>query len=434
MKIKSLIYIPAILCTGMFSVHAENVVPSTSLTKNCKPLINKSLELPKIKIRGLSERSAKRIARAQERMAEEKYDEAAELFIALLESTKDQYVKALTARLLGYVYTSQNKSDLASSYFKQALDFGRGYLQHNDIQDLTRNVASFFYSNDEKEKSLQYLEEWLRNSTTDDDSVYLLYAAILADSGKLGDSVCPAYWSAKVSKKPNKSALGILLNAHFEFKDYPGTIALLKQLILDFPKEKRFWRNLTSIYLHQDMTSDALAVMEMYYVQGMMESANDYKQLSNLFAYNDIPYRTALILKEGIDKGVVESTETNWKNIGANFHVSSELDKAISAYGRAASHSGHGKNDVKQAELYSDRYKYQKSVEAFDKALKKGELDDVGKVHFRKGIAYLELKQFNRSIASFDKATKYKKWRKQAVQYGSHAKSRKKQAAKLASF
>jgi len=434
MKIKSLIYVPALVLTGIFSVSAENIVPITSLTKNCKPLIDKNFVLPKIQVRGLSERSHKRIARAQEKMADELYDESAELFKSLMESTKDQFVKATAAKMLGYVYSQKGDPAVASQYFTQAIELGRGYLQHQEIQDLTRNVAAFLFGNDEKKKSLGYLETWMKNSNKDDESIYLLYAAILADSGRLRDSICPAYWSAKVAKKPQKNAFGIMLNAHFEFKDFPGTILLLKQLILDFPKEKRYWRNLSSIYVQQDMIDDALAVMEMFYVQGLMETENDYKQLSNIFAYSEIPYRTANILKEGIEKGVVKSTEKNWKNVAQNYHIASELDKAIHAYGKSAKESSHGKNDIKQAELLADRYKYQKAIEAFDRGMKKGEIDDVGKVHFRKGIAYLELKQFNRSIASFEKATKYKKWRRQAVQYGSHAKNRKKQAAKLAAF
>jgi len=431
MKITTLIYVPVLFFTGVLSVNAENIVPSTSLTKNCKALVDKNLEIPKVQVRGLSERSAKRIGRAQERMAEEKYDEATQLFTSLFESTKDQYVQALAARLIGYVYAQQNNTKDATVWFEKALDLGKGYLQHQEIQDLTSNVASMHYSNDNKVQSLKFLERWMKNSNKDDQVIYLLYSAILADSGRLRESICPAYWAAKIAKKPNKNALGILLNGHFEFKDYPGTIAILKRMVFEFPTEKRFWRNLASIYLQQDMIEDGLVVMEMFYAQGFMETENDYKQLSNYFAYSEIPYRTAVILKEGIDKGLVEDTEKNWNNIAQNFHISSELDKAIYAYGRAAAKATDGEKHIKQAELLSDRYKYKKAIETFDKGLKKGGLKDIGKVHFRKGIAYLELKQFNSSIASFQEATKYKKWRRQAVQYSSHAKNRKKQAAKL---
>ena len=422
----------AFLLTGSLAVTAANQVPITSLTKNCKPLINKNLKIEKVAIRGLSERNHKRISRALEKLAEEKYGEAIELLKNLLESAKEEHVKATVAKYIGIAYAQNNDTTNATKYFTVALDKGKGFLQHKELQDLTQNVASMHYSNDNKKQSLKFLERWMKNSKKDSAQVYLLYAAILFDSGKLRDAVCPAYWAAKVAKKPQKNAFGILLNAHFEFKDFPGTIAILKQLILDFPKEKRYWRNLASVYMSQDKITDALAVMEMFYVQGMMETENDYKQLSSIFAYSDIPYRTAAILKEGIEKGVVKNTEKNWTNVAANYHVASEVQKAIDAYGESASKTASGKNDLKQAELLSDDNQYRKAITAFDKALKKGSLKDSGKAHFRKGLAYIGLKQFDRAVQSLNKASKYKKWRKRSVQWTGYARSQKKNAAKLA--
>jgi len=430
MKKRSLFYVPVLMITGILSAGAANV-PITSLTKNCKPLINKNLEIPKVQIRALPERSYKRISRALEKLAEENYVEAIELFKKLLASTDNLYVKATVARYLGISYAQQSKTNEATKYFSQALDFGKGYLQPKELQDLTQNVATMLYTNDQKGKAIEYLRRWLKNSNIDNENVYLLLAAILSDTGKIRESICPAYWAAKVSKKPNKNAFGVMLNAHFEFKEYDGTILILKQLILDFPTEKRYWRNLVAMYSQQDKLDDALAVMEMYYVLGYMETESDYKQLSSMFAFNDIPYRTAVILKEGIEKGFVKDTEKNWKNIASNFHVASELKKAIHAYGKSADKTSSGENDLKQAELLADDEQFKKAVAAFNTALSKGSLKDEGRAHFRKALAHLGLKQYNSAIGALGKASKYKKWRRQAVQWSGFAKNQKKNASKL---
>lgn len=431
MNKRSLFYIPVLMMTGILSAGAANNVPITSMTKNCKPLINKNLVIPKVPIRALPERSYKRISRALEKLAEENYVETAELFNNLLASTQNPYVKATVAKYLGITYAQQSKTVEATKYFSQALDLGKGYLQPKELQDLTQNVATMLYTNDKKTKAIEYLRRWIKNSNVDNQNVYLLLAAILSDTGKIRESVCPAYWAAKVSKKPNKNAFGVMLNAHFEFKEYDGTILILKQLILDFPKEKRYWRNLVAMYSQQDQLDEALAVMEMFYVMGYMETENDYKQLSSMFAFNDIPFRTAVILKEGIDKGVVKDTEKNWKNIASNFHVASELKKAIHAYGKSADKASSGENDLKRAELLADDEQFKKAIAAFNTAISKGSLKDVGRAHFRKALAYLGLKQYNSAIGALDKASKYKKWRRQAVQWSGFAKNQKKNAAKL---
>jgi len=434
MKKRSVLLMPVLLLTGILSVGAANDVPVTSLTKNCKPLINKNLKIPTVPIRGLSERSYKRIARALEKLADEKYVESIDLLKKLLLSSKDQHVQASVAKYIGIAYAQQKgkrNEEQATTYFSKALDLGKGFLQHKELQDLTQNVAQMLYGQDKKTKAIEYLKRWMKNSNVDNAGVYLIYSAILFDQGKSRDSVCPAYWAAKISKKPSKSAMGIMLNAHFEFKDYVGTIALLKQLILDFPTEKRFWRNLSAVYSQEDQLDEALAVMEMFYVQGLMETENDYKTLSSMFAYNDIPYRTAAILKEGIDKGVVKDTEKNWKNVASNFHVASELEKAIDAYAKSAAKTESGENDLKRAELLADLDKFKQAVAGFNKALEKGALKDPGKAHFRKALAYLGMKQYNSAISSLNKATKYKKWRRQSVQWASYVKTQKKNAAKL---
>ena len=77
------------ILTGILSANAENDVPVTKLTKNCKVLINKNLTIPKVPIRGLSERNHKRISRALERLAEEKYAEAIDLFKNLAQPGND---------------------------------------------------------------------------------------------------------------------------------------------------------------------------------------------------------------------------------------------------------------------------------------------------------------------------------------------------------
>lgn len=432
MKKHSLIVIASFLFTGSLAVNAEVNVPITSLTKNCKPMINKNLKIPKVAIRGLSERSHKRISRALEKLAEEKYAESIDLLKKLLESSKDQHVQATVAKYIGIAYAQQNDTKNATAYFTIALDKGKGFLQPKELQDLTQNVASMHYSNDNKKESLRFLERWMKNSNVDSDNVYLLYAAILFDSNRLKDAICPAYWAAKVAKAPKKNAFGILLNAHFEFKDFKGTIDVLKQLILYFPQEKRYWRNLASVYMQQDMISDALVVMEMFYVQGLMETENDYKQLSSIFAYNDIPYRTAAILEEGINKGLVKDTEKNWTNVASNYHVASEMQKAIDAYGKSAAKTSSGKNDLKRGELLADSDQHKEAIAAFDRALQKGSLKDAGKAHFRKGLAYIGLKQFDKAVASLTEASKYKSWRKRSVQWSSYAKTQKKNMAKLA--
>jgi tetratricopeptide (TPR) repeat protein len=406
------------------------MVPLTSLTRSCQPMVNKQLKIPKVPIRGLSERTSKRINRALEKMADEKYDEALLLFQKIAKS-KDQYVRALTAQYMGSLFAIQGDTKNSMKYFSLALDLGKGYLPHKRIQNLTIQVASMLYGGEKIKDSITLFKRWLKNSNVDNSQVYLLYSSILYRQGKNKAAICPAFWAAKTDKKPNKNAFSLMLQGHLDLKEYKGAEAILLQLIKYFPASKNYWRNLAVIYGQREKMKDALAIMELFYLQGFMEKSSDYKQLSAFFAWNNIPNRSAYFLKKGIEKKQVKSDEKNWKNIAQNYHLARELKKASYAYEQAGQYAKTGENELKQAEILIENEQYQQSIHPLNKALKKG-VKDPGKLFFQKGIAYLELKQFNNAKKALKQAKKYKKWRSRAINYTKYVKGQKKVALQIA--
>ena len=97
----------ACLVAGFSVVHAAEV-PLTSLTKNCKPLVNKNLKIVEPPIKGLSERTHKRLTKAQEKMAEGNYPEGIEILKKLEEKAKDDYLRATLNIQLAYA--TRNKA------------------------------------------------------------------------------------------------------------------------------------------------------------------------------------------------------------------------------------------------------------------------------------------------------------------------------------
>jgi len=410
-----------------FSVANAAEVPLTSLTKNCKPLVNKNLKLPQPPIKGLDERTHKRLTKAQEKMAEGNYPEGIEMLKKLEAKAKDDYLRATLNIQLAYAYAQQGKQQESYPFFKKALKYGATSLPHQRVQSLRINVAGFMYSNGDKKGAVKLMEEWINNSNVDDAQAYYLLGAFYADEevGRMKDAVCPAYFAAKTEVKPKQSYFQLLLALHWELKDVPGSATMLKALVEYFPEENRFWRQLSQVYLQLDRVKDSLAVMEMFYLRGKFDTENDYKLLSSLFSYEDVPYRSALILEEGLKKGVVKSEDKNWRNVAQNYHVSNELSRAINAYGRSAEIADDGRDYLKQAELYSDKEEWQAAVRSFDKALKKGGLDDVGRAYLRKGVALISMGRCDSAFKALDQASKYKKYRKQSNSWADYAKDRK---------
>lgn len=401
-------------------------VPMTSLTKNCKPLIDKNLVITPPPMKGLDARTYKRLTRAQERLAEELYDEGIQILVDLVNSTSSDHVKATVNIQIAYAYAQQGKQQESYPYFTEALKYGKTTLPNDRVQSLRLNVAGFMFMNGNKSQAVQLMEEWMKNSNVDDAYAYYLLAAMYADEevGRMGEVVCPAYFAAKTSREPKKSYYQMILSAHWELKDIVGAAAVLTQMVEYFPENTSFWRQLSSIYMQLDKYQESLAVMEMLYLRGELSTEADYKSLSSLFSYEDIPLRSAQILEEGILKGVVKPEEKNWRAVAQSYHLSSDLSKAIVAYGKTAEISKTGDAFIKQAQLYNDKKQWNQAVKAFDKGIQKGGLKDIGRAYLDKGVVLISLEQCDNALKVLKQASKYKKQRSAAGGWTAYVKDR----------
>lgn len=406
-------------------------LPVTSLTKSCKPLVDTSLKIEEPKIQGYSERTGQRLTRAQEKLAEEKYEEGIELLKALEQSADSDYVKSVVNIQIAYALAQTGKQDESYPYFKNALKYGENNLPRERVQALRMTVAGFMYQNGDKIKAVQMMEEWMRKSNVHDDKAYSYLAAFYADEdvGRTKDAVCPMSFAVTTSKEPNKSYLQSLMALHWQLNDVDGAVIIQKQMLELFPLEVDYWRRLSSMYMQQDKFEDALAILDMLYLQGKMDVENDYKQLSSLYSYAEIPLKAARILEEGLNKGTVKAEEKNWKNVALNYRISKALDKSIAAYQKTADLSATGDAYVKQAEIYSEKEDWSKAVSAIDKALERGGLDNLGNAYLEKGKALIANGQCSKAFKSLEEAMKYSNYKSYAenlVAYGKDLQERKK--------
>jgi tetratricopeptide (TPR) repeat protein len=426
MKILFKISAAACLFAGASIVQAIEL-PTTSLTKSCKSLVNKKLQIKEPPLQGHDDRTYKKITRAQEYMAEENFDEAIAILNSLIAKVSDErnakndFKKASFNQLLAYTYAQKGESQKSYPYFKESLKYGENSLPSQQVQQLRENVASFMFTQGDKKKAIALLKDWFKKSNVEKANVYYLLGAFNVEVGNFKDSVCPAYLAALNESKPNKTYLQLMLSTHYELRDLEGTAAILKVLAENFPEETKYWRQLSQIYYQLDKVAESLAIQDMFYLRGKFETENDYKTLSNLFSYQEVPYKAALVLEEGIKKGVVTKEAKNWRSVARYYHSSNQLKEAIRAYGETAKLAEDGKDFLKQAELLSDDDQWRKSIQAFDKAINKGGLEDEGRAFLRKGVALVNLGSCDSALKVLDQASKYKKHRKSAIGWTNYA-------------
>ncbi|MCP3674825.1 MAG: tetratricopeptide repeat protein [Gammaproteobacteria bacterium] len=407
-------------------------VVDTQYTKDCKPLgLTKAPKDAKRRTFALNPSNFKRMEKAANAMGEELYDEALVILKELEERAASRpYDLAKAHEYLGYVYLSKGKYETAISYFRKVID--QKILPVRNEQSLIRNVAGLYLSTEppQPEKAMGIIKAWFKTAVKPKSNDYVLLAQASVLGKAYGDAICPMRMAINLSDRPKNSWFDILVAAHFEAKDYKGAAVIAKERLLSFPETAKYWRQLSGLYNKLERPMDALVIMELAYKQNMLAKGSEYKNLSSMYAFNELPYKSAAVMEDGLKKGLVKAEEKTWRQAAGGWQLSRESKKAIAAYAKAGDFSEHGKNEMRIGTLYSDREEWKNAIKYFRKSLKKGGLKkDQGRVHMNLGIALFNDGKPKDAIKSLQKAQTFKGTKRNASQWINYVRD----AAKLAS-
>jgi tetratricopeptide (TPR) repeat protein len=232
-------------------------------------------------------------------------------------------------------------------------------------------------------------------------------------------AICPIRIAINNSDRPKSSWFDILVAAHFELEDFEGAAVIAKERLLSFPEEGKYWRQLSGLYNKLERMEDALIISELAHKQGFLTKGSEYKNLASMYAINELAYKAASILQEGLDKGIIEGDEKIWKQTGVNWQFSRENKKAIAAYAKAGDFAEHGLNELKIGQLLSEDEEWAEAAKYFRKAISKGGLKDSeeGRAHMQLGIALFNADQGDAAIKALQRAQDFKAVRRNASQW-----------------
>ena len=396
-----------------------SALPQTKYTASCKPMAPTEGKYEEAKNLGsiTSQSAFKKITAANEAYADGKHNESITILRELIADSGDKIAVGRAYQLLGANYQATENYNGARNAFIKAID--SGFLRTQDEVQMRRVISQTYLIEENYPQAISWMDKYFADVIKPPANSYAAYASMKYNSENLRGSICPAYMALKLGSSSKKPLYSMLFGAHIKLNDNAGAEVIGEEMVELYPKEKSVYNNLFAVYSRRGKQADMLALAELARMNGIWTEETNYKQLSALFANNKTPRLAAERLKEGIDKGAVESNEDNWKRVADNYFFAKDLDNAVDAYAKASSFTSSGKYDYKVAIMYQDRDNYNKAVEMYQSAIRKGGLKDgdMGYAYMNLGVSQFRLGQESAAVNTMKQAAKYSKVAKNANAY-----------------
>lgn len=369
----------------------------------------------------LTEKTYKELSAAQVLMEANKFSAAeTKLKVLLVEMESGSYEKAVIQQTLGYLYSTLENYKQAISQFQQALDSNA--LPEKVSHDLRYNLAQLLLADEQYSEGIVMLEKWLKAEVAPPNSAHVLLASAYYRVKNYNKTIEHIRVAIKNDKTPMEAWYQVLLAAHLELKQYKSAISVLETLIAVYPYQVTYWTQLSSLYLQQNEELTGIAV-KMLAQRLNLGDSKTLISLADMYRYLNIPYKSAQLLTQGINDGVIKADFDNLNRLANSWLAAKEAVKATPILQKIAGLDASGESDLKYSRVLFSLEKWQDTEQSLSKSLTKLKGKQIGEASLLLGMTQFHLDKLSQAKASFSKAIKFEDERNQASQWLRHIES-----------
>ena len=236
-------------------------------------------------------------------------------------------------------------------------------------------VASLHAQNENWDQTIRYLNEWFAVTINPTPQSYILLASAYQSKGDYPSTIKATTTAIDLAKQkgvsPKESWWNLLYYSYYQTENFPKVRDTLKTLIAGWPK-KAYWLQLGAVYSELGDERNFLAAYEAAYVQGMLQSENELTTYAQLLLQQEVPFKAAKIIDEGMQSGVIKKTAKNYRLLSQAWSLAQEDQKAIEPLTQAARLSNDGELYVRLAVNYLNLDRFDDCVQSGQQGLAKG--------------------------------------------------------------
>ncbi len=360
----------------------------------------------------------KKMAEIHELLLEEKFSETLPKLEQLAGRKKlSDFEKASIYETFGFAHSALLQYATAAESFEKSL--ATDALPDQTLSNMRYNLAQLYMAEEEFGKAIAHLKRWMSEVPKPSANGYYLLGAAHAPLSEPRKALPHIAKAVELSPKFNESWRQLLLALHFELKQYKEAVVVLRTLIEHEPKES-YLQQLRGLYAELGEEKKALAVMELSYRQGYLDSDDELRNLSHLYLYHEVPNLAAQVMKEGLANGTIKGDREAWELLGDSWLHAREYERALEPLRKAAEMADDGEVYLKLARVYLEEQDWNQARTVLEAALAKGDLDNAGDAQLMLGISNAKVERFGAARKAFNEAAASSSSKKSAANWLKH--------------
>jgi hypothetical protein len=384
----------------------KNVVLAAMLAMTClalSPSVTTAADKPKGQ--EISRVIAKEMTAAQKALQASQWQEALKnLDAAEQKSPLTAFDKKTIYNFKGFADVKLGNLKAAQAEFEKVL--ATGAATPEEVGSITRTLFGIAASTNQFQKAIDYGKQMVDAGTATPDNM-----AIIAQSYyQLKDCKNAATWSdkaiaatRKAGETPKENLYLFKLQCASDAGD-TATMAAVLQDLIRLNNKTSYWNTLLRIE-RQDERDDhnTLMIYRIMYNTSAMNADTDYIEMAQLLGDAALPGEADAVLERALANGIIkdEHKERTQRLVNALKSRADADKKGLAQEEAEANKSAAGELGVKLGEVYYGFGEWQKSIDAINKALQKGNIKHQDEAYVYLGLANAQLKNFPEAKKAF---------------------------------
>lgn len=341
---------------------------------------------------------AKEMTAAQKALQAGQWQEALKnLDAAEQKSPLTTFDKKTIYQFKGFANVKLGNLKAAQAEFEKTLETGAATAEEKT--SITRTLFGIAASTNQYQKTIDYGKQMVEAGTaTPNDQLIIAQSYFqlkdCKNSSAWADKAIAA--TRKAGETPKENLYLFKLQCASDAGD-TGAMANVLMDLIRVTNKTSYWNTLLRIE-RQDERDDhnTLMIYRLMYTTNSMNADTDYIEMAQLLADAALPGEAEAVLEKAMSTGVIKEEHKERTNRLLNsLKTRAESDKKqLTQEAAEASKSSAGELDVKLGEVYYGFGDYQKSVDAINEGVKKGQVKHLDEAYVYLGLDLAQLKNY----------------------------------------